>query len=85
MQEIALLRSCRDRNIVQFIGACLEVRQCVQQSCLLYLSGFQVTSCALLEAFLLTWCLVMAASLACTHLLYVYLDICLACCPEQPF
>lgn len=25
-QEIAVLKSCRDRNIVQFVGACIHVR-----------------------------------------------------------
>ena len=25
-QEIAVLKSCRDRNIVQFVGACIQVR-----------------------------------------------------------
>lgn len=24
-QEIAVLKSCRDRNIVQFVGACIQV------------------------------------------------------------
>lgn len=24
-QEIAVLKSCRDRNIVQFVGACIRV------------------------------------------------------------
>lgn len=27
MQEISILKSCRDRNIVQFIGACLQPEQ----------------------------------------------------------
>ncbi len=27
-REIFILRSCHDRNIVQFIGACLQVRAC---------------------------------------------------------
>ena len=29
-REIFILRSCHDRNIVQFLGACLQVRQPVQ-------------------------------------------------------
>lgn len=37
-REILLLKSCRDRNIVQFLGACMQVstvlHRCVQPPCL---------------------------------------------------
>lgn len=26
LREVAILKGCRDRNVVQFYGACLEVR-----------------------------------------------------------
>lgn len=30
-QEIAVLKSCRDHNIVQFVGACIQVAICTAQ------------------------------------------------------
>ena len=36
--EIHLLKSCRDKNIVQFLGACMEVRQPVAFLCILHIA-----------------------------------------------
>ena len=38
LREVAILKACRDRNIVQFYGACQDVRVCPQlpSVCALY-------------------------------------------------
>ena len=33
LREVAILKGCRDRNVVQFYGACLEVRVLLRCYC----------------------------------------------------
>ena len=51
-QEIAVLKSCRDRNIVQFVGACIQVRS----SRLALMKADQAGDCSAEELQTLRYC-----------------------------
>ena len=42
LREVAILKGCRDRNVVQFYGACHEVRTRPQRA---FLAGARAAAC----------------------------------------